>query len=155
MYLLVEKSDVVPDTPSSSLYMIPVVTTYMILHQQLLTVKCAKNNKEKRKNLLRRESVVEHGCDQKQPRSLTAAEQKLHILRRELLHGNLIIIDSAINHMRLLLLQHDHARFNRVFNAKTCDNTRTFLANAMTAVSGLPFRGWVPPSIERVSVYFL
>lgn len=34
-HVLVEKSEVVPDTPSSSLYMIPIVTTYMILHQQL------------------------------------------------------------------------------------------------------------------------
>lgn len=87
--------------------------------------------------------------------SLVAAEQKLHILRRELLHSNLIIINGAINHMSFLLLQHDHARFNRVFNAKTCDNTRTFLANAMTAVSGLPFSGRVPPSVEKVLVHDL
>lgn len=33
--VLVEKSAALSDTPSSSLYMIPTVTTYIILHRQL------------------------------------------------------------------------------------------------------------------------
>ena len=48
---------------------------------------------------------------------LRASEQELHILRRELLHTRLIVVDGAIDHVRLLLLQHDHTRLHRVFDA--------------------------------------
>lgn len=34
----------------------------------------------------------------------SATEQELHVLRRELLHRRLIVIDSAVDHIRLLLL---------------------------------------------------
>ena len=38
------------------------------------------------------------------PASLTAPEQELHVLWRELLHSDLVVIDSAIDHVSFLLL---------------------------------------------------
>jgi hypothetical protein len=40
---------------------------------------------------------------------LGAAEQKLHVLGRQLLHGSLVLVDCAVDHVCFLLLQHDHA----------------------------------------------
>ena len=43
---------------------------------------------------------------------LRAAEEELHVLRRKLLHGRLVVVDGAVDHVRFLLLKHDHSRFD-------------------------------------------
>lgn len=53
----------------------------------------------------------------RRPALLAPAEKELHILWRQLLHSDLIIIDSAVDHVRLLLLQHHHAALDGVFDA--------------------------------------
>lgn len=84
-------------------------------------------------------------------RCLGAAEQELHVLRCQLLHGDLVLVDCAVDHVRLLLLQHDHARLDGVFNAQASDDTRPLLTDTMATVSRLPFGCRVPPSVNRVS----
>ena len=82
---------------------------------------------------------------------LRASEQELHILRRELLHARLIVVDGAVDHVGFLLLKHDHTRLHRVFDAQASDDTRPLLTDAVTAVSGLPFSCWVPPSANMLA----
>jgi len=82
---------------------------------------------------------------------LGAAEQELHVLGCQLLHGDFVLVDCAVDHVRLLLLQHDHARLNRVFNAQARDDTRPLLTDAVATISRLPFGCWVPPSVKCVS----
>ena len=76
-----------------------------------------------------------------------ATEQELHVLRSQLLHADFVVVDSAVNHMRLLLLQHDDPALDAVFDAQARDYARTALANTMAAIGGLPFGCWVPPPI--------
>lgn len=86
--------------------------------------------------------------------SLASTEQKLHVLRRQLLHGDLIVIDGTVDHVGLLFLEHDHPRFNGIFDTKSSDNTRTLLADTMATISRLPFCCRVPPSMgDMRSVY--
>lgn len=66
---------------------------------------------------------------------LRATEQELHVLGRQLFHRRLVIVNCAVDHVSLLLLQHDHARFDRVFDAETCDDTWPLLADAMATIS--------------------
>lgn len=68
------------------------------------------------------------------PRCLASTEQELHILGCQLVEGNLIIVDSAVDHVGLLLLQQNHPGFNRVFNDKAGDDTRTTLPNSVATV---------------------
>ena len=77
---------------------------------------------------------------------LATPEQELHILRGKLLHSDLVIIDSAIDHISFLLLEHDHTALDRVLDAKPGDHARALLADTVAAICGLPFCGWVPPS---------
>ena len=88
------------------------------------------------------------------PLILAPTEQKLHILRRQLLHGNLVVVDRPVDHVGLLLLQHHHPALDRVLDAQPRDDTRPFLPDAVAAVGGLPFGGGVPPSSlrDRVSI---
>jgi len=58
----------------------------------------------------------------------------------------LIVVNRAVNHIRLLFLQHHHAALDAVFDAQARDDAGPFLADAVAAVGGLPFGGWVPPS---------
>ena len=81
---------------------------------------------------------------------LAPSKQELHILRRQLLHSHLVIVDRAINHVGLLLLQHHHSALDRVLDTKTGDDARAFLPDAVAAVGGLPFCGGIPPSVEVV-----
>lgn len=37
-------------------------------------------------------------------KQLAPTEQELHVLRSELLHGNIVIVDSSVDHVSLLLL---------------------------------------------------
>ena len=83
---------------------------------------------------------------------LCATEQELHVLRGELLHGRLVLVDGAVDHVGLLLLQHYHARFDRVFNAQASDDTRPLLTDTVATVGRLPFGCWVPPSKKCVSL---
>jgi hypothetical protein len=80
--------------------------------------------------------------------ALGPAEQELHVLGAQLLHSDGIVVDSPVDHIRLLLLQEDHPRLDRVFNAESRDDTGAFLADTVAAVGGLPFCGWVPPSMR-------
>ena len=81
---------------------------------------------------------------------LAPSKQELHILRRQLLHSHLVIVDRAINHVGLLLLQHHHSALDRILDTKTSDDARAFLPDAVAAVGGLPFCGGIPPSVEVV-----
>lgn len=87
--------------------------------------------------------------------ALRATEQELHVLRRQLFHRRLVFVDGAVDHVGLFLLQHDHARLNRVFDAKACDDTRTLLPDAVATISGLPLSGRVPPSVRNVSALYM
>lgn len=80
--------------------------------------------------------------------ALGPTEQELHILWAQLLHGDGIIVDSPVDHVRLLLLQEDHTRLDRVFNAKSRDDTGALLSDTVAAVGGLPFCGRIPPSVD-------
>jgi len=77
---------------------------------------------------------------------LSTTEQELQVLGCQLVHGNLVIVDGAADHIGFLLLQKNHARLDRVFDAKSSDDARTRLANAMASIGRLPFSGGVPPS---------
>ena len=101
--------------------------------------------KEKSSNHLSQFFIHQHD------RCLGAAEQELHVLGCQLLHGDLVLVDCAVDHVRLLLLQHDHARLDGVFNAQASDDTRPLLTDTMATVSRLPFGCRVPPSVNRVS----
>lgn len=90
-----------------------------------------------------------------QVQTLRATEQELHVLRRQLLHRRLVLVDGSVDHVGLLLLQHNHARLNRVFDAKACDDTRALLTDAVATISGLPLSGRVPPSVRNVSVLYM
>ena len=79
------------------------------------------------------------------------AEKKLHVLRSQLLHGDLVVVDGSTNHIGLLLLQHDDTRLDRVLDTETSDDTGSLLADTMATVSRLPFGCRVPPSVNRVS----
>ena len=68
----------------------------------------------------------------------------MHILRRQLLHRCLVVVDRAVDHVGFLLLQHDHARLDRIFDAETSDDTWTLLANTMASIGRLPFSSRVP-----------
>jgi hypothetical protein len=81
-------------------------------------------------------------------RCLGTAEQELHVLGSQLLHGNLVLVDCAVDHVRLLLLQHDHARLDRVFNAQASDDTRPLLTDTVATIGRLPFGCWVPPPVN-------
>ena len=84
---------------------------------------------------------------------LTSSKQKLHILRRQLLHCHLIIVNRPVNHIRLLLLQQHHPALDTIFNTQTRDDARAFLADTMTSICRLPLCGRVPPSVnKRMSV---
>jgi len=74
---------------------------------------------------------------------LRAPEKKLHIFGCQLLHRDLVVIDGAVNHVRLLLLQQDHARLDRVLDAEARDDAGTFLADSVTSVFYLCQRMWV------------
>lgn len=80
--------------------------------------------------------------------SLSSTEQELHILGRQLLHRRAIIVDSAIDHIRLLLLEQDHARLDRVLDAQSRDDTGPLLPDTMASVCALPLRGRVPPWVD-------
>lgn len=67
-------------------------------------------------------------------RKLRPTEEELHILWRQLLHRGLVVVDGAIDHVRLLLLQHHHSRFDRVFDAQPSDDTRALLSDSVTAI---------------------
>ena len=82
---------------------------------------------------------------------LCATEQELHVLRGELLHGRLVLVDGAVDHVGLLLLQHYHARFDRVFDTQTSDDTRPLLTDTVATIRGLPFSCRVPPPENFVS----
>ena len=82
---------------------------------------------------------------------LGAAEQELHVLGCQLLHGDFVLVDCAVDHVRLLLLQHNHARLNRIFNAQACNDTRPLLTDTVATIGRLPFGCWVPPSGKCVS----
>jgi hypothetical protein len=79
------------------------------------------------------------------------SEEELHIFRGEFVHGNLVVIDGPIDHVCFLLLQKHHSRLHRILDTQPSDHTWTFLANAMTPVSTLPFCGWVPPPAMCIS----
>lgn len=88
------------------------------------------------------------------PSSLASTKQELHVLWRQLLHGDLVVIDGTVDHVGLLFLEHDHPRFNGIFDTKSSDNTRTLLADTMATISRLPFCCRVPPSMgDMRSVY--
>ena len=87
----------------------------------------------------------------KHHRASISPEQELQILRRELLHRYLIIVDRAVDHIRLLLLQHHDPRLDRVLDAETRDDAGTALADAVAAVGALPFGGRIPPAISKCS----
>ena len=65
---------------------------------------------------------------------LGASKQELHVLRRELVDGRLVAIDSSVDHVRLLLLQHDHAGLDGVFDAQAGDDAGAALTDAVAAV---------------------
>ena len=77
----------------------------------------------------------------------------MHVLRRQLLHSHLVIVDRAVDHVGFLLLQHDHTALDGVLDAEASDDARAFLTDTMTAVCRLPFCGWVPPSVDIVSSF--
>lgn len=79
--------------------------------------------------------------------ALGPAEQELHVLWAQLLHSDCIVVDCPVDHVRLLLLQEDHTRLDRVFNTESRDDTRAFLTDTVAAIGGLPFCGRVPPSM--------
>ena len=64
---------------------------------------------------------------------LRAPEQKLHVLRRQFLHRDLVVVDGAVDHVRLLLLEQDHARLDRVLDAEARDDAGAFLADSMAS----------------------
>jgi hypothetical protein len=87
----------------------------------------------------------------KKQADLGTTEQELQVLRGQLVHGDFVVVDSAADHVGLLLLKQNHTRFDRVFDTETRDDARASLTNAVAAVSGLPFRRRVPPTrIERL-----
>lgn len=65
---------------------------------------------------------------------LVPTEQELHVLGREFLHGDLIVIDGAVDHVGFFLLQHDHPGLDRVLDAKPRDDARTLLADTVTTI---------------------
>jgi len=83
---------------------------------------------------------------------LAPTEQKLHVLRSKFFHGDLVVVDSPVDHVRLLLLKHDHTRLDRVLNAQASDDTGAPLPNTMTAIGRLPFRSGIPPPKSCVSM---
>ena len=77
-----------------------------------------------------------------------SSEQELHVFWCELVQCNLIIVDSAVDHVGFFLLQQNHSRLYGILNTKTSDNTRTSLTNTMASISTLPFSSRVPPATK-------
>lgn len=74
-------------------------------------------------------------------------EQKLHVLGSELFQGlPLILVDGAVDQVRLFLLQEHDPRFHRVLDAQSSDDAGPTLADAVTPIRTLPFRSRIPPS---------
>ena len=82
---------------------------------------------------------------------LCSTKQELHVLWRELIHSDLVIVDSPIDHVSFLLLQQHHSRFDRVFDAETSNNARSSLSNPVASVCTLPFGGRIPPPVKRLA----
>ena len=87
--------------------------------------------------------------------ALASTKQKLHILWCKLLHSNIIIVNSPIDHVSLFLLQHDHTRFYGVFYAKSGNDTRSFLTDSMTTICRLPFGCGIPPPVRESQLRIL
>jgi hypothetical protein len=85
-------------------------------------------------------------------RSLVAAEKELEVLGRQRLHGGVIRVDRRVDHVRLFLLEEDHAALHRVLDAETGDDAGTRLADSVASICRLPLGGWVPPSKQNESV---
>lgn len=79
---------------------------------------------------------------------LVTAEQELHILGTQRLHGLVVGINSRVNHVRLLLLDEHHSALDRVFDAESRNGAGSRLADAVAAIGRLPFCSRVPPPKE-------
>lgn len=83
---------------------------------------------------------------------LVASEEELEVLGSQGLHGSVVRVDRRVDHIRLLLLEENHAAFDRVLDTETCDDARTRLANAMATIGRLPLSSRVPPPVIHLSV---
>ncbi len=77
---------------------------------------------------------------------LGPTEEELQVLRCQLVHGNLVVVDGAVDHVGFLFLQQDHARLDRVLDAKARDDAWAPLSDSVAAVSALPFGSRIPPA---------
>lgn len=65
---------------------------------------------------------------------LAAPEQELHVLWRKFLQSDLVVVDGAVDHVRLLLLKKDHTRLDGILDAETGDDARALLTDAVAAI---------------------
>lgn len=83
----------------------------------------------------------------------TPAEKELHVAWGQPFQRLvLVLIDRAIDHVCFLLLQQNHTRLDRVFNAKSSDNAWSSLPDTVTTIGALPFRCGIPPSKRKRSL---
>ena len=92
-----------------------------------------------------REDVGERG-------TLVASEEELEVLGSQGLHRSVVRVDGRVDHVCLLLLEENHATLDGILNAKTCDDARTCLANAVATIGRLPLSSRVPPPVIHMSV---
>lgn len=80
----------------------------------------------------------------------TPAEKELHVAWGQPFQRLvLVLIDRAIDHVCFLLLQQNHTRLDRVFDAKSSDNAWPSLPDTVTTIGALPFRCGIPPSKRK------